>query len=374
MSFPVIVFCLFSSLSHPPMEDGLIKRSGSIKPGETLELLLSQFGMEGATVASMAVLAKPVIDPRTLRSGQVWEAYLNPSTHALRYFIYRESPYHSVIFDFGNRSRVYRVEKPVSWVEGMASGVVENSVAQTLAEGNHPHGLAAALRDIFAGDISFSKLHKGDTFRVIYEGDQFEGRFLGRFTIKAVSLKHRGKTHYRFSKDGDVFDGSGAGLEPVFLEAPIRGGVVTSPYARSRFHPVLKRYSPHLGTDYGAPKGTPIMALADGVITEVSRTRYNGNYVKIRHDKVYETQYLHMTKWAEGLAKGQRIAKGEVIGYVGNTGLANGFHVCLRFWRKGRQVNFVRQKLPKSEKKTSPEELAEFEALRERLDTWSDES
>lgn len=374
MSISVFVFFLFPSLIHPPLKDGLVKRGGVVKPGETLSQLLSQFGLDESDSARMARLAKPVIDPGTLRSGQAWEAYLRPSMKTLRYFIYIESPYHSVVFDFDERPRVYRVEKPVSWVEGMASGVVEKSVAHTLAKGNHPQGLAAAMRDIFAGDISFSKLQKGDTFRVIYEGDQFEGRFLGRFTIKAVSLEHRGKTHYRFSKDGDVFDGEGSGLEPVFLEAPIRGGVVTSPYARSRFHPVLKRHSPHLGTDYGALKGTPILALANGVVTEVSRTRYNGNYVKIRHDKVYETQYLHMTKWAEGLAKGQRVAKGQVIGYVGNTGLADGFHVCLRFWRKGRQVNFVRQKLPKSEKKTSPEAMAEFEALRARLDAWSDES
>ena len=374
MPFPILVVCLIFSLTHPPLEEGLIKRDGVIQPGQTLADLLTDLALDPTAIANVAVQAKPVLDPRTMRSGQAWQAYFRPVDNSLRYFIYSESHYHMVIFDFGEPMQVYRVEKPVSWEEGMAAGVVETSVANALAGGDHPNGLARSLRNLFAGEISFSKLRKGDKFRVIYEGEQLDGQFQGRFTIKAASLEHLGKTYYRFSKDGDVFDGTGSGYEPVFLDAPIRGGVVTSPYARSRFHPVLKRYSPHLGTDFGAPEGTPIIALADGVITEVNRTRFNGNYVKIRHDKVYETQYLHMVRWAKDLAKGQPVKKGQVIGYVGKTGLANGFHVCLRFWKNGHQVNFVHQKLPKSEKQSSPEEQAEFEELRERLDTLSDES
>lgn len=374
MSFSTFLLCLLATLPHPRLEADTHQQEGKIQAGQTLADLLSKFELDPAKIAEIAKLAKPVLDPRTIRSGQTWQAYLGQGDHKLRYFIYVESPYHSVVFDFGPRLRVYRVERPVSWEEGIAAGVIEKSVAHALEGGNHPQNLARALRSLFMGDISFSKLHKGDSFRVIYEGEQFDGKFFGRFTIKAASFVHRGKTYYRFAKDGEIFDEGGEGFEPLFLDAPILGGVVTSHYAGSRFHPVLKRHSPHLGTDYGAPEGTPILALADGVVTEVSRTRYNGNYVKIRHDKVYETQYLHMSRWAENLAEGQRIEKGTVIGYVGNTGLADGHHVCLRFWKNGRQVNFKKQKLPKSEKRTSPEELAEFHALRQRLDELSDES
>lgn len=361
-------FCALATVPGPEVIATCHQISGEIKPGETLADLLASLNLQPGEIARAARVSKSVLNPRTIRAGQAWEAFLSKEGGELQFFIYKESLYHAVVFEFGDSIEVQRVEKPVVWTEGTATGKIEKSLAHSLKDSEHPKGLARSLRTLFGNDIRFNRLQKGDHFRVIYEGEQLDGAFKGRFTIKAASFHHKNKTYYRFAKNGEVFDEGGDGFEPVFLNAPIRGGVVTSHYTRSRFHPVLKRYSPHLGTDYGAKQGTPILAMADGVVTRVARNRYNGNYVKIRHDKVYETQYLHMVRWAKGLKKGQFIKKGTVIGYVGQTGLADGTHVCLRFWKNGRQVNFHRQKLPKTNKRSSPEELAELKALRMRLD------
>ncbi len=140
---------------------------------------------------------------------------------------------------------------------------------------------------------------------------------------------------------------------------------ISSKYNPKRFHPILKRVRPHLGTDYAAPEGTPIYAIGDGTVEEAAYTKGNGRYVKIKHDKVYQTQYLHMSRFAKGIRRGAHVSQGEVIGYVGSTGLATGPHVCFRFWKNGRQVNHLKEKLP-SAKKLPDDVLQEFFKVRDK--------
>ena len=153
-------------------------------------------------------------------------------------------------------------------------------------------------------------------------------------------------------------------MKRAFLKAPVRYRRISSRYNPRRFHPVLKRYKGHYGTDYAADPGTKIMAVADGVVTKASYTKNNGNYVKIRHDKTYETQYLHMQGFARGIKSGTRVSQGDVIGYVGSTGLATGPHVCFRFWKNGKQVDHLRENLPPPEPMPD-EELPAFYKVRD---------
>lgn len=155
-------------------------------------------------------------------------------------------------------------------------------------------------------------------------------------------------------------------MKKVFLKSPVKYSRISSRFNPRRFHPVLKRVKAHLGTDYAAPYGTPIYAVANGVVTKASRTKGNGNYVKIRHDKVYETQYLHMRRFAKGVTPGIQVKQGQVIGYVGSTGLATGPHVCFRFWKHGRQVNHLGLNLPEPEPMESSE-LPQFYVIRDSL-------
>jgi len=168
--------------------------------------------------------------------------------------------------------------------------------------------------------------------------------------VEAVYFYHGGREieGYRFEQDTikGYFDGDGVNLRRVFLRAPIEYGRISSRYSHSRLHPIHGDRRPHLGTDYAAPHGTPILAVGDGVVTRASYTAGNGNYVRIRHNSVYETQYLHMSRFATGIRPGTRVSQGDVIGYVGSTGLATGPHVCFRFWKNGRQVDHLRLEFP----------------------------
>ena len=155
--------------------------------------------------------------------------------------------------------------------------------------------------------------------------------------------------YFEGENEKGFFDEKGNNLKKAFLKAPVKYSRISSGFSRRRFHPVQKRYKAHLGTDYAAPTGTPIYAVGDGVITEARFKRNNGNYVKMRHNSVYSTQYLHMSKIKTGIRPGVRVSQGDVIGYVGSTGLATGPHVCFRFWKNGKQVNHRREELPPSE-------------------------
>ena len=176
---------------------------------------------------------------------------------------------------------------------------------------------------------------------------------IGIKRIKAAYFEHFKKSYYaiQFSQDGNngFYDQENRGLRRQFLKAPVKFSRISSRFTKKRFRPVQKRNKPHLGTDYAAPKGTPIYSTANGLITHAKYSPYNGNYVKVKHNSVYTTQYLHMSKIKKGIRPGVRVKQGDVIGFVGSTGLATGPHVCYRFWKNGKQVDPYRQKLPKSE-------------------------
>ncbi|HIF14862.1 MAG TPA: hypothetical protein EYQ86_05895 [Bacteroidetes bacterium] len=158
------------------------------------------------------------------------------------------------------------------------------------------------------------------------------------------------KDHFNFeqNKRGEYFDEDAKSLRKAFLKAPLKYSRISSKFSRKRFHPVQKRYKAHLGTDYAAPKGTPIYSVGDGQIKAARYSRYNGRYVKVRHNGVYTTQYLHMSRIAKGIKPGKWVKQGQIIGYVGSTGLATGPHLCYRFWKNGKQVDALRVKIPSS--------------------------
>jgi murein DD-endopeptidase MepM/ murein hydrolase activator NlpD len=156
-------------------------------------------------------------------------------------------------------------------------------------------------------------------------------------------------------------------MRKAFLKAPVKFSRISSRFSGKRFHPVLKRYKAHLGTDYAAPHGTPIVAVGDGTVSASSFTSGNGNYVKIRHNSTYETQYLHMSKRA--VKAGDRVQQGDVIGYVGSTGLATGPHVCFRFWKNGQQVDHLSEEFPASEPIPAAQ-MENFNLVKAQFDAW----
>jgi murein DD-endopeptidase MepM/ murein hydrolase activator NlpD len=206
------------------------------------------------------------------------------------------------------------------------------------------------LADVFAWQIDFYRIQRGDHFKVIYDELWVGGEAFDIGSIHAARFNHMGNDYYAFHYSEDEidehYDETGASLRKAFLIAPVKYSRISSGYTSRRFHPVQKVYRAHLGTDYVAPYGTPIVSTGDGVVEQARFTAANGNWVKIRHNSTYSTGYLHMSRIAKGIRPGTQVKQNDVIGYVGHTGLATGDHVCYRFWKNGTQVNHRRQKIP----------------------------
>ena len=243
-------------------------------------------------------------------------------------------------------------EKKIDTTEIKFAAVIQKSVSKTFKENNLDQKLIEKLNKAFNGKFNINSLRKGDTLQFIYDQLSINGRFLEYGHVQAICCKTKKKRLYAvdyFVEDDSSFqyaDDQGKYLKTAFVKSPLqKGGHIVSRYNLHRFHPVLQVEKAHLGTDFAAAKGSAIIATASGVVIAAQFTQNNGNYVKIRHDKVYETQYLHMSRFARGIRNGVRVQQGQVIGYVGSTGLATGPHVCYRFWKRGVQVDPLKEKL-----------------------------
>jgi murein DD-endopeptidase MepM/ murein hydrolase activator NlpD len=332
--------------------DGYIIEETKIKNGEFISKILTSKNIEYPEIQKVEDQSKDIFNVRKLRTGKPYTLLIrDDSTHTLDYMIYEIDQINYVVYDFVDSVHVYRGEKPVTIVEKTASGIIESSLWNTMVENNLDQDLILDLSDIYAWTIDFYHIQKGDSFKVIYTQKLVEGKNVGVERILAAEFTHHETplSAYLFESNGieDYFDDNGKNLRKAFLRAPVKFSRISSRYSGKRFHPVTKRYKAHLGTDYAAATGTPIMATGDGVIVASTYKKFNGNYVKVKHNATYTTQYLHMSKRA--VKVGQMVKQGETIGYVGSTGLATGPHVCYRFWKNGKQVDPYRQDLPESE-------------------------
>lgn len=267
--------------------------------------------------------------------------------------IYEPNAIDYVIFHLEDTLLVEICQREVVTVEKSITGVIQSSLSETIENLGITHELTNRFVDIFAWQIDFQRLQRGDKFKLIYEENLVEGNPIGIGKINGVYFEHFNSGYYAFPFDQgeglDYFDEQGNSLRKALLKYPIEFTRISSRYSRNRFHPVRKVYRAHLGTDFAAATGTPIRTVGDGIVLEAQYKANNGNYVKIRHNGTYTTQYLHMSKIASGVRVGTRVRQGQTIGYVGSTGLANGPHLCYRFWRNGVQVDALRVELPPSE-------------------------
>ncbi|MFO8068324.1 MAG: peptidoglycan DD-metalloendopeptidase family protein [Bacteroidales bacterium] len=352
-------------------KDNYFTIEGRVQRNQTFSQILSQYDIDYSVINDVIKKTGAWFDLRRVRANNNYIAYLECDTINIpRYFIYDISKLEYIKVCFYDSVEVVREIKEVKSIPKEASGVINSSLWLTLTENElHPE-LAIKMSEILAWSVDFHRLFAGDKFKVIYE-EQFVGdESIGVGSIDAIYFQHHGSDVYGFSFESDTikgfFDPEGENLRKVFLKSPLKFGRITSRYSHSRFHPIHKVRRPHYGTDYAAPQGTPILAVGDGVVTEARYKGGNGNYVKIRHNSVYETQYLHMSRFAKGAKPGKRVEQGDVIGYVGMTGYATGPHVCFRFWKNGKQVDHLREEFPSAD--PLPEEyFNEFSVLRDSL-------
>lgn len=344
-------------VSEPTFEygiclDSFIVHKGIIKSGQTLGEIFYLHHIDHPIINKIVLKSKNIFDFRKAAPDNRYTVLCsNDSNEVAQYLIYEESVSSYIVFDITNNIDVYRGEKEISIIRRVAYGTISSSLWLTMEELNLSPRLVNEISTIYAWTIDFFKVQKGDSFRVYYEDKYVDGKYIGIGNILAAEFTHKGNNFYSFyfkknTNYGDYYDEDGNTLRKAFLMAPVDYKRISSRYSRKRKHPVTGQWKGHFGTDYAAAKGTPIWSTANGTVTKASFTKNNGNYVKIKHNNKYTTQYLHMSKIKPGIRKGAYVKQGETIGYVGSTGLATGPHVCYRFWKNGKQVDPYQQQLP----------------------------
>jgi murein DD-endopeptidase MepM/ murein hydrolase activator NlpD len=344
---------------------------GTVKPNETISSIFYQAGVPDSIVYTLQKKFKDIFNFRKIVAGKHFRIYTSKdSLNKLKNFVYKINPINFIRIDLNDPLNVSSGRRKIKTVRKEVSGIIEYSLYTALERNEADPELFAELSDIFAWQVDFYHIQKGDNFKVIYEENYVGNKPVGIAQVIGAFFNYRGEDYYAigFNKDGRIeyFDENGKSLRKAFLKAPLKYSRISSRYSHRRFHPILKRYKPHLGIDYAAPTGTPVRSVADGIITASTYTRGNGNYVKIRHNSVYSTQYLHLSRFAKGMRKGSSVRQGQIIGYVGSTGLATGPHLCYRFWKNGVQVNPLKVKMPPS-KSIDDKYQKEYDKLKDKV-------
>ena len=325
-----------------------------IKRNERLGDILEAYNVPANIIHQVSQLSRNIFDVRKIVPNKKYTLICNQdSLKTAKVLVYEPNQIDYIVFRFEDTLWVDVCKRDVVILEKSIAGEIRTNLSETIEELGISHELTNKFVDIFGWQVDFQRLQKGDKFKLIYEEAQVEGTSVGIKQINGIYFEHSGSPYYAFPFDQgegtDYFDEDGKSLRKALLKYPIEFTRISSRYTMNRFHPVQRRWKAHLGTDFAAPSGTPIRSVGDGIIEEAQYKSNNGNYVKVRHNGTYTTQYLHMSRIAEGVRAGTKVKQGQTIGYVGSTGLATGPHLCYRFWRKGVQVDALRVELPPSQ-------------------------
>jgi len=331
-----------------------VKRD-TVKSGDSFGSILEDNNLFYPQIYNIVQKAKKVFDVRRINIGKPYSVlFSKDSLKTPQVFIYQPNLIDYVVVSLTDSLWAEKKSKAVKLVEFEAEGIITSSLSETMEEKKLSPLLSNELSEIYAWTIDFFRLEKGDNFKVIYSSKFVDDSIsVGLNRIHSAYFEHRGKPYYAIEFETDAkkglveyFDEKGKNLRRAFLRAPVQFSRISSRYNLKRKIAFYGRVRPHRGTDFAAPRGTPIRATASGTVTKSSYTRSNGNYVKIKHNGTYSTQYLHMDK--RGVKVGQFVNQGDYIGTVGMTGNTSGPHVCYRFWKNGKQVDPLRQKLPEA--------------------------
>lgn len=339
---------------------------GVVEKNQTLSTILGPFNVPYQIIDEIAQKYKDIFDVKHIAFNRKYTVLTPRDSSQARFFIYEPNREEYVVFKL-DEVNVYKEAKPVELRKREVGGTITRSLYVNMVEQGVGPDLIDQFADLYGWTVDFQRLQEGDKYKVVYNEKWVDGQVVGVEEIQTAYFEHLGEPYHAipFEQNGQVsfFDQEGNSLKKAFLRDPLKFTRISSRYNLNRFHPVQKRYKAHLGTDYAAPRGTEIRSVGDGTVVAAGFTGGNGNYVKIKHNGTYSTQYLHMSKIGAGIRTGSRVKQGQVIGYVGSTGLATGPHLCFRFWKHGKQVDWLKEKIPPSEP-IAPENQLAFDRVR----------
>ena len=330
-------------------------KKDTIESGDSFGLILENNNLFYPKIYDIVQEAKKVFDIRKINIGRPYTILSSKdSLNKPLVFIYQPNPIDYIVVSLGDSLWAEKKQKEVKLVEFEAMGTIKSSLSETMQELKLSPLLSNELSEIYAWNIDFFRLEKGDNFKILYTSKYVDDSiYIGLNRIHNAYFEHRGKPFYaiEFQTDSikgmyEYFDDKGKNLRRAFLLSPVQFSRISSRYNLRRKIAYYGKVKPHYGTDFAAPIGTPIRSTAAGRVVKSGYTRANGYYVTVSHNATYSTQYLHMRK--RGLKVGTYVEQGDKIGEIGMTGFTSGPHVCYRFWKNGRQVDPLKQKLPEA--------------------------
>jgi murein DD-endopeptidase MepM/ murein hydrolase activator NlpD len=346
---------------------------GKVQKNQNITDLLVRYGVSYAAVDQLAKLAKPVFDVRKMKTGNNYALFSQTENiHKPEWFVYEDGPVDYIVFALGDSLYVKKEQKEVVLVQKRISGTIISSLWNDMIRAGGNPLLAIELSEIYAWTVDFFGIQNGDHFEVIYDEAYVDSTSIGIRTVHAARFNHYGSmyTAFRFEQDGvmSYFDHEGKSLRKAFLKAPLKFSRISSRFSHNRFHPVLKISRPHHGIDYAAPTGTPVYTIGDGIVIKKGfDPKGGGRFVKVKHNSVYTTVYMHFSKFAEGIAEGKKVRQGEIIGYVGSSGLATGPHLDFRVYKNGHPIDPLKIESPP----VDPVHQADMDSFRHVVNEWN---
>ncbi len=337
--------------------DTLSRKVGKVGKGEFFSNLLMHNGLSAQEACNLSMACDTIFDVRKLRVGNPYEVYyeLNDSLQTRpRYIVYSRDRVRQMVFDCREPYAVYPVSKPVTTRQRYAEVTIDSSLWNDMTAAGVSPLLVVNLSDIYAWTVDFFGLQKGDGFKVLYDEQICDGEVVAIDTVRYAVFNHDAQEFpavmYNAGDGGNIYwNEKGESLRKTFLKAPLKFTRISSGFSMHRRHPVTHRVQPHTGVDYAAPTGTPVVTIGDGVVTGMRHEGAGGNVVRIKHNSVYRTAYLHLSRYAAGLKVGDRVRQGQVIGYVGATGRVTGPHLDFRVWKNNAPVNPLNMQSPPAE-------------------------
>ncbi|MBR5105695.1 MAG: peptidoglycan DD-metalloendopeptidase family protein [Alistipes sp.] len=378
---PLFTACSSSEAQHEVEEKRLfdiniagytIERK-EIARGESWGKILNSYGIGSQKLARLDQLTKDICPLRTIRAGKHYTTFTRQDSTSviLDHLVYEKTLVDYVVFSFvGDSVAVREGQREVKIERKKSSATISSSLWGAIMEAKLPYSLAAEMEDIYQWTVDFFGIQQGDSFTVIYDEKFLDTLSVGVGRIWGAKFTHRGKDIYAipFEQGGKLqyWEADGGSLRKQLLKAPLKFTRISSKFSNARLHPVTKKVRPHHGVDYAAPAGTPVRAVADGVVTVKTRKKADGNILKIKHPGNLSSGYLHLQKFAKGINVGSKVSQGQVIGYVGNTGYSTGPHLDFRLWKGNSAINPLNVPQKPAEP-ISKDNKERFERVKERI-------
>lgn len=344
------------------------EESSVVKRGDYFSTILEKYGVPQVVSYELAEISKDIFDVKNIQVGRNYHLFFDESegNRELVYFVYENTQQSVVVYGIKDSLSVSIFEKEIETVKKYAEVEVNSSLWNDIIDAGHSPLLAIKLSDIYAWAIDFFALQKGDKFCALYDELNCDGKILDIGNVYYATFNHDNTDYQSFyfdeGDDGNKYwNEKGESMRKAFLKAPLQYTRVSSGFTYARRHPITRRVQPHTGVDYAAPRGTPVVSIGDGVVTSAKNEGAGGLTVRIKHNSVYRTAYLHLSKYGPGIKAGVRVTQGQVIGYVGSTGSSTGPHLDFRVWKNDTPINPLKMESPpanpiKEENKTAFEQ------------------